>query len=420
MKRCSQLAAALCGALVVATSVAFARSISVLSQNEFTNSLLVESEVTAIGWLILVIASVLLLSESVRRLRQLRVGESKPLSKASWYRRSLAWVTGLIAVNASGVSAVSPHTISSRSVSLDGVLSPIAASAVLSHIIRRRREQLADRVSPDVLTVAESEALGRIQEQARRNVNVQADTNELVVTPEVRSLLMGVERVCPVSVRHEVVEPSHPWLVEVKLFGYPMAVSVDGSVAEFRKKRSLELLTWLALNRNRARRTAARTAMWDIDVSDASFSTVVSDLRRALRDAVHDSDDINFLPTTYSDELPLSHLVVTDADRLQSEYERFMESHTMTGELRRLLGGMRDIPLAGTTYSWADLDGTTTRLVMSALIVTEDIAQVCLDTGVISDALLATAAGLRVFPGCEELLDLQQQCLAHVAHKQHH
>ena len=418
MKRCSQLAAALCGALVVATSVAFARSISVLSQNEFTNSLLVESEVTAIGWLILVIASVLLLSESVRGLRQLRIGESKPLSKASWYRRSLAWVTGLIAMNASGVSAASPHSVSSRSVSLDGVLSPIAASAVLSHIIRRRREQLAHRVLPDVLTVAESEALGRIQEQARHNINFQTDTHELVLTPDVHSLLIGVERVCPVSVRREVSEPPHPWLVEVKLFGYPMAVSVDGSVAEFRKKRSLELLTWLTLNRDRARRTAARTAMWDIDVSDASFSTVVSDLRRALRDAVHDRDDINFLPTTYSDELPLSHLVVTDADRLQSEYEQFMESHLVTDELRRLLGGMRDIPLAGTTYSWADLDGTTTRLVMSALVITADIARVCLDTGVISDALLATAAGLRVFPGCEELLDLQQQCLDHVVHKQ--
>lgn len=418
MKACTRLVAACCVALAAATSFALVCSISAVSRDELTNSVLIDSEVAALGWLILFIASGLLLSESVRRLRRLRLSNEDTLTKVWWFRRSLAWVTGLVAMNTTGMSVTSPVATSPQSVSIDGVLSPIAASAVLSHIIRRRREQLDSRVSPDVLTVAEAEALGRIREQAQDNLMTATTTQELVITPEVHTLLNGVERESPVAVCREVIAPVNTWLVEVKLFGYPMAVSVDGSVAEFRKKRSLELLTWLALNRDRARRSAARTAMWDIDVSDASFSTVVSDLRRALRDAVNNNIEVNFLPTTYSDELPLSQLVVTDADRLRSAHARFMESHVVTDELRNLLGGMRDIPLAGTTYSWADLDGTTTRLVMSALVVTVDIARVCLEGDALDDALLATTAGLRVFPGCDELLELQQQCFDRLVHMQ--
>lgn len=418
MKACTRLVAACCVALAAATSFALVCSISAVSRDELTNSVLIDSEVAALGWLILFIASGLLLSESVRRLRRLRLSNEDTLTKVWWFRRSLAWVTGLVAMNTTGMSVTSPVATSSQSVSIDGVLSPIAASAVLSHIIRRRREQLDSRVSPDVLTVAEAEALGRIREQAQDNLMTATTTQELVITPEVHTLLNGVERESPVAVCREVIAPVNTWLVEVKLFGYPMAVSVDGSVAEFRKKRSLELLTWLALNRDRARRSAARTAMWDIDVSDASFSTVVSDLRRALRDAVNNNIEVNFLPTTYSDELPLSQLVVTDADRLRSAHARFMESHVVTDELRNLLGGMRDIPLAGTTYSWADLDGTTTRLVMSALVITVDIARVCLEGDALDDALLATTAGLRVFPGCDELLELQQQCFDRLVHMQ--
>jgi hypothetical protein len=77
---------------------------------------------------------------------------------------------------------------------------------------------------------------------------------------------------------------------------------------------------------------------------------------------------------------------------------------------------MRDIPLAGTAYSWADLDGTTTRLVMSALTITVDVAHIALDQEALDDAMLATSAGLRVFPGCDELLDIQRTCLQKIAH----
>ena len=52
---------------------------------------------------------------------------------------------------------------------------------------------------------------------------------------------------------------------------------------------------------------------------------------------------------------------------------------------------------------------------MSALAVTVDVARIGIEIGNIDDVMVATAAGLRVFPGCEELLDLQKLCLDRVS-----
>jgi hypothetical protein len=105
--------------------------------------------------------------------------------------------------------------------------------------------------------------------------------------------------------------------------------------------------------------------------------------------------------------------VTTDVERLHVEHLKFQETGLFTDELRGVLQGLRGIPLAGTSYSWADLDGTTTRLVISALAATTDIANVLINRGEFDDAVITTMAGLRVFPGCDELLDLEQKVLFH-------
>ena len=384
-----------------------------ISPNEISNRQVTEVEARAIGAFILNIVSLFFVSDIFRHVRT-RNKHADIADRGSVCRRVIAWTTGLLAVNAAGLTSHDSRSVQAHGVAADAYLSPIAASAILMRIVQRRRNQLRNREIPDMLTVTELDALSRIRKQATQATGSIENIELSESTPDVRTVLAAVDRISPIVARHEVVHTDTPWIIEVKLFGYPMAVSVDGNVVEFRKKRSLELLTWLTLNRDRARRSTARTAMWDVDVSDSTFSTVVSDLRRSLRDAVG-SDEHQFLPTTYSDELPLSSLIVTDLDRLNQEYQRFLQTHVVSSELQVLLAGMRDIPFAGTTYSWADLDGTTTRLVMSALTVTVGVAQISLDHGAVHEAMVATSAGLRVFPGCEELLEIQQACLQTVS-----
>ena len=414
MRRFSVLALLCSSILSSLTSWTVAVFCRELTFDELTNFQIIDLEARTLTWAILTVISMFLLSESIRQVRRDR--EVLPSNAVGLsLRRIIAWLSGLLAVNAVSLNSTTPHSSQSHGVAADTLLSPMAAGMVLSRIIQRRRKQLQGRDMPDVLTIAELEALARIRHQATLGPMPDEIGDQSDSTPDVNLVLNAVDRVISKDEINKSGLRQEPWLVEVKLFGYPRAVSADGTVVEFRKKRSLELLTWLVLNRDRARRSTARTAMWDVSVSDSSFSTVVSDLRRGLRDAVG-SSECEFVPTTYTDEIPLSNLIVTDAERLSMEYQRFKESLVMSADLRSLLAGMRDIPLAGTAYSWADLDGTTTRLVMSALTITVDVARVSLERSAIEDAMLATSAGLRVFPGCDELLDIQRTCLQKVAH----
>ncbi len=414
MRRINSLGLVFSVVLVAVTSwisIVLCRQFSV---DELLNARVVDKEAQALSWVLLATISMVLLSESIRRIR-LERRLARGVVAAFPSRRIGAWLTGLLAVNTAGLNSVDSQSVQSHGVAADTSLSPIAAGLVLSRILQRRRQQLHDREIPDAFTTPELEALARIREHAVEGTEISDGDDLCISSPDANVVMSAVDRV----ISHEGIvdfrQPLEPWLIEVRLFGFPMAVSVDGKVVEFRKKRSLELLTWLVLNRDRARRSTARTAMWDFSVSDSSFSTVVSDLRRGLRDAVG-SNEFEFVPTTYTDELPLSNLIVTDADRVMVEHQRFKETQKMSPDLRLLLSGMRDIPLAGTAYSWADLDGTTTRLVMAALKITVEVGQGCLTSGALDDAMLATAAGLRVFPGCDELLEIQERCLRKVAH----
>lgn len=389
------------------------QKVSRLTLQELSNSVVVEVEIDLIVNFLLFVTGVLLLSECLRRIRLERRYERSGHLTTTPLRRILAWISGILVANSSGMVIGHTPTTAAHGVSVDAALSPIAASAVLSHILRRRREQLRERVIPDHFKDEEVDALKRIRDVADHSDFLTGENTTFEFTPDVRTVLSAVERERPTLIEETCCASKQDWLIELKLFGYPMAVSANGTIAEFRKKRSLELLTWLTLNRDRARRSTARTAMWDLDVSDGTFSTVVSDLRRALRDAVGEQGDFTLLPTTYSDDLPLSSLVTTDVERLHIEHLKFQETGLFTKELRGLLKGMRDIPLAGTSYTWADLDGTTTRLVMSALAITTDVAKVLIEQNELNSASVATMAGLRIFPGCEELLELQQKVVTY-------
>jgi two-component SAPR family response regulator len=304
-------------------------------------------------------------------------------------------------------SVVATHQ--SGGVPVTGVLSPTIAAGALVHILRRRREQIQQMTSPDRLTQSELQTMEQIQRSAANYQGAGDEMIDLVSNSDVVQILRAVERQPPEQVIEDSVVTE--WALVVKVFGYPVVENQAGDIALFRKRRALELLTWLALNRDRSRRSAARTAMWDLDIADSTFSTIVSDMRRGLSEIDGHTSRRDFAPTTYSDEIPLSTRVITDDVLMVQALEHFRKNPDNSTDIVRALSNIRDVPFAGTSYSWADLDGTTTRLVILAITASLEVATWALATSNMTEFHVAITAGLRVFPGHEELLHLQAVAL---------
>lgn len=203
--------------------------------------------------------------------------------------------------------------------------------------------------------------------------------------------------------------------VVVRLYGFPRVENFKGDEAMFRKSRALELLVWLSLNKERPRRSAARTALWEYAVSDATFCTVISDMRRGLQELSPRSSSTDWFRPTYTDAITMDTELVTDAELIMQRLDAFRKDPNMWKKLADVLFTIRDAPFAGTEFSWADLDGTTTRLTILAIEASSTLAQWARDRGDSSLALRATSAGLKVLPGCEELLEIEQSFLPAVS-----
>lgn len=203
--------------------------------------------------------------------------------------------------------------------------------------------------------------------------------------------------------------------VVVRLYGFPKVENVNGDEAMFRKSRALELLVWLSLNKERPRRSAARTALWEYAVSDATFCTVISDMRRGLQELSPRQSSTDWFRPTYTDAISMDTQLVTDAELIMQRLEEFRSDTSTWKGLADVLMTIRDAPFAGTEFSWADLDGSTTRLTILAIEASGELARWARDNGDTSLALRATSAGLKVLPGCEELLEIQQSFLPAVS-----
>lgn len=210
------------------------------------------------------------------------------------------------------------------------------------------------------------------------------------------------------SVEPDRAEPG-PRVI-VRVYGSPIVEGPEGRRAAFRKSRSLELLVWLALNRERPLRSAARTAMWDSDISDSSFATVVSEMRRSLTELDPTIPPHAWSPPSYGDAIVLSNVVCTDAELIETLLRQFRASpDSVAGPLAEELCRIRDLPFAGSSYGWPDLDGTTTRLVLLAFSAIEELVLWALECGRGREVAPVVAAGLRMMPGSEEMLDLHRR-----------
>jgi LysM repeat protein/DNA-binding SARP family transcriptional activator len=206
-----------------------------------------------------------------------------------------------------------------------------------------------------------------------------------------------------------VVDPPPPLLV--RLLGPVGVETADGEQVRFERSKALELVAWLALHRDRSTRGAARTAMWEMDVRDATFSNVVSDARRALARAAAPPADEEWIGRTLTDDLPLHLWVRTDADLVRAALDRAAvlgpaEAVAVLQPAVDLLVGM---PFAGTTYLWPDAEGTTSALVLLATSAATQLAERYLEIGDVDGVFAATDRGLRVLPGHEGLIGLRMR-----------
>ena len=303
------------------------------------------------------------------------------------------------------VAAVPPPA--QHQIAVPDMVAPAVAWEVLRRILERRRSQSLGphgETVPRRLTSPEMEVLSRVARTAGapRAASVP-DVEAQELPADVGALLTAVEECEPIT----SVAPSADWTILVRLMGEPCVENRAGERAIFAKKRSLELLCWMVLNRDRSTRSAARTAMWDLDVADSTFSTIVSEMRRAVRRLdSHDTPQFLSRPT-YSDALPLSASVVTDVDLLDHAFQTASANPTAIDAVAQVLSLVRDVPFAGVAYQWADLDGSTTRAIISVMRAVDMVISVGQQTDRVDLVLAGTRAGLRVMPGDEHLLAIQ-------------
>ncbi len=206
-----------------------------------------------------------------------------------------------------------------------------------------------------------------------------------------------------------------PWALLVRLLGPVEVVNRRGEPAPFERAKALELVAWLAQHRARSTRVGARTAMWETDVRDATFANVVSDARRALTAIALPPDGDEWLGRTYGDHLPLHPLVVTDAELLAArlEHARRQAPPAAIETLRPALAAVHDAPYAGTAWLWPDGAGLPSNLTLLVTNSAALMAEHCLELGDHDGVFWATAQGMKVLPGHDELVCLRMH--AHAA-----
>lgn len=205
-----------------------------------------------------------------------------------------------------------------------------------------------------------------------------------------------------------------PWTMLVRLLGSVDVVNRDGDAVTFERSKTLELVSWLVTHRERATRVAARTALWDLDVRDATFANVVSEARRAMARQVPPPEGDEWLRRTLTDELSLHEEVIADVDLVAARLNasRSVTGATAMATLRPAVELVRDMPFAGTNYLWPDTEGIASNLVLLATNVTAEYAKLALAAGDADGVFWATGRGLKVIAGQEALIALRMRAHA--------
>ncbi|CAB4884966.1 unannotated protein [freshwater metagenome] len=205
-----------------------------------------------------------------------------------------------------------------------------------------------------------------------------------------------------------------PWSILVRLLGPVEVTDGAGRIAEFERSKALELVVWLSQHRDRSTRTAARTALWELNVRDATFANVVSDSRRTLARLAPVGNGEEWIGRTLTEQLPLHPGVITDADllRLRFEHARTLSPQGVIDVLRPGLELVRDLVFFGTSYLWPDTEGITSQLTLLVTSSATLLGEQYLRLGDIDGVFWATGQGLKVLAGHEELIALRMRAHA--------
>ncbi len=208
------------------------------------------------------------------------------------------------------------------------------------------------------------------------------------------------------------VEPR--WALMVSVLGPVQVVSAAGTPADCERSKATELIVWLSQHRERPTRSAARTALWDLDVRDATFANVVSDARRALARAAAPAEGEEWIARTLTENLPLHSAVVTDAEvlALRVAHARGLASLDAIDTLRPGVELLLGLPFAGTSFLWTDAEGITSSLILLATGAAIELANHYLLLGDVDGVFWATGQGLKVLSGHEELIALRMRAHA--------
>ena len=227
---------------------------------------------------------------------------------------------------------------------------------------------------------------------------------------ELGTLQTMTEEMLTVETDARMPSVSHiDWQMLLRVLGPVEPINRDHSEVVFRKAKSVELLCWLAFHRDRPTIAGARTALWEIDVRDATFHNVLSELRRGLASAGIN----NAVGRKTKHRLYLDEQIITDGDLLRAvlhSSER-RAATVAVSELCGALGMVRGLPFTAANYAWADAEGITSTLYW---LVTRSIERVAalVETDRDKSALFeAAAAGLRMSPGDEAFTHLQSHAL---------
>ena len=204
------------------------------------------------------------------------------------------------------------------------------------------------------------------------------------------------------------------WSLMVRVLGPILVASCNGVPADCERSKAIELIVWLSQHRERPTRSAARTALWDLDVRDATFANVVSDARRAMARAIAPAASEEWIARTLTEDLPLHPGVVTDAEMLalRVAHARPQSSLDAIDTLRPGVEFLTGLPFAGTSYQWTDAEGITSSLILLATGAAIELANHYLLLGDVDGVFWATGQGLKVLSGHEELISLRMRAHA--------
>ena len=185
-------------------------------------------------------------------------------------------------------------------------------------------------------------------------------------------------------------------------------VDVRGGERAITRRRSLELVVYLALHPEGVDEGRLRAVLWpESNPSRENFNQTVSRARQPLG---HASDGTLHLPRLNDEQSARYHLgseVASDAALLEAAYvaARRDASEAHVEHLTSILAMIGGIPFEGTKggWQWTFTEGHAARLASFAADAAHLVAQWLLQRGDVQRALWATSQGLRAAPGDEVL-----------------